>query len=471
MRFVKSGAQGKSKMFHSMLSALVVPLVVSISVAAQEKVIFKLDNSLGVYPDTHTLKIKIIPTGNGILISTGPKISKLSKSYAQIWSVDLKKDFLQRSAYIVADEYATVIMEIKSGKKIEIVHITDDGVVKEHVVKIDESILNSYFDIGIRNGKLLILLKKRTQKNIRYRLFEIDGSGVVKAQNISLPATDEENNLSGEQQTLWGFWEFTGNEITLLKSYCATDQHTQAKILKTSLLELNNDGSVSGERSLKFPEKLMGHDRVLDAPIFKFNKADGRINVIGTMAIADKKVNALYMLQYDYQTGQLIEYHDHLFSDLFKPEIKLPYEVLYSIPESITKSYPRKLSPSDVFIDEKNNLIDIRVINNLTPGKVTFFEVRFDQHGKHIQTAFAGYEELREFLVDAIPPPIFYEPVWKNTLPEYSDPNFRYPWDEINKHAVGEKSDEVFFLVMSSQERNEVFKVNAKDRTITVSTY
>lgn len=405
---------------------------------------------------------------NGIVIVAGDELYKYNADYQQTLKADLTKlwKFSWLNAYtsVESDDKATYVLEIKkkSKEKASVIHITPDGKAKQQSYEID---INDNMDFVsfIANGKLCVLGKNidKSTGKVVYKYYYINpADDKLTSKTLNLPADNYEFEQIKKDQAGNYFWQHLGNrgdKAILVKAYFKKKPGTKKYSFVCSLTEVDMEGNISEPKSISFEPKLAGDDREFVEPRIAFNNADGGVYFVGYMEIDSRKINGLYLLKYDYTTGQLIYNKEFAFNDLMKPDVKKNAGVHYSIPENVNQYYPLQIRKEDVFLDNVNNFVNLRIITDYGFNNTTFFEVTFDKYGDHIRTGVSQFPAFINFYRNYLLNPSGYQSVWTDKSRPHVTAAKPEPLQYIFKQPAEKKSD-FYWVPVSSPKGNSVIR-------------
>ncbi|MEJ1241856.1 hypothetical protein WBG78_27165 [Chryseolinea sp. T2] len=448
-------------------------IIMTSSAIAQEVPLLKLDDPIkgfnrkgtwsiyaksGSGPNISSLppRIDVTEGTDGVIVRGDFHLAKYDFEGRKKWEVTMEKEFgLPAQPYmkILTDEIATYIIEVQTqlefSERVRITHITNDGVKKEYAFHSD---LNKFItDPKVKpaviapylvKGELKILAESKDFDNEDentppYRLYTMDlKSGKLISKDIVLPVDQDEENAHS-----WDFAGLLGNNAILTKSFIKRVKKQEVAVVE--VLEMDPEGRVINHRKLDFRPSEVA-DREFIVPSLFWNAEDRSIVAVGFMWPDKSKLNALYLIKYDYATGNPVYRQEHSFEKILKPEIKTDIKAHYSIPEYIYGVYSVALDPEDVLISSKTNTLEVRIITAYNFGGMNFFQVKFDNNGQHIQTAIAQYGADLTYYRSVVPQPEEYQLVWKDR-----QINSTSSWDLINMQVSGGKSDASYFVPLN----------------------
>jgi hypothetical protein len=405
----------------------------------------------------------------------GDELYKYDANFNLVFKSDisnlLKFPDLTTYTMIQSDDKATYILEVKrnSKEKVSVVHINQKGEPKQQSYLMDIND-NIDFEPFIANGKLCVLGKDidKKQDKVVYTYYYINPSDdKLTSKVITLPADDYEYEKIKSKASGNHFWRYLGNHgdnVILVKSYFKEIKGSKKKAsFVCELAEVDMQGNVSEGKSILFQPKLAGDDREFSPARFIFNAADGSVYFVGYMEIDRSRINGLYLLKYDYLSGELIYNKEHAFNDFMKPDVKKNANVHYNIPENVGAYYPLVTRSEDVFIDRVNNFFNLRIITGFGFNSTTFFEVSFDKYGDPIKTGVTEYPGFINFYGNYLMNPTGYQLVWADkTRPHVvsAKPN---SWDYIESQAQ-EKKSKFFWVPISTAQGNRVVKYDGEEK-------
>ncbi len=472
-----------------LLSAL---LIFAITVLAQKEIpLFTISTKKSTRPaptgiiSAYELKVMKAVPGNvfktvddGIAIVAGDEFYKYNADFGQVFKADLTKlwKFSVLNAYtnVVSDDKATYILEVKrkSKERASVIHITPNGEAKQLSYEIDIND-NMEFESFIANGKLCVLGKDIDKKkgSVNYKYYYISSADdKLASATINLPSNDYEFEKIKKEDSGSYYWRYlsnNGDNAILVKAYFKKIPGSKKSSFVCDLVEVDMQGNISANKSISFEPKLAGDDREFVDPYIVFNKADHSVYFAGFMEIDSHKINGLYLLKYDYTSAQLTYNKEFAFDELLKPEIKKNTDVHYSIPEKVSQFYPLKIRSDDVFIDNVNNFINLRIITDYGFDKTTFFEVAFDKYGDHISTAVTNFSSFINYYGSYLPNSSGYQQVWADKTRPHVTGAKSDPLSYIFKRPVEKKSD-LFWIPVSTPKINSVIKYNSDTKSFAV---
>ena len=414
---------------------------------------------------------------DGVVIMAGDQLYKYDANFKLVFKSDISNllKFPELTTYtsIDSDDKATYILEVKksSKEKASVVHINQKGEARQESYLIDIND-NWDYDSFVANGKLCVLGKDIDKKKdkVVYKYYYISPTdNKLTSKIIELPTDPYEYEKAKKESSGKYFWRYLGNQgdkVILVKCYFKKIEKSKKYSFVCQLAEVDMQGNVSEGKTIDFQPKLAGDDREFVLPRIVFNNADASFYIIGYMEIDKSKINGLYLLKYDYLSGQLIYSKEHAFNEFMKPDVKKNTKVHYSIPEHVDQYYPLQIRREDILIDKVNNFLNLRIITDFGFNNTTFFDVSFDKYGDPIKVGVSEYPGFPNYYGNYIFTPTGFQLVWADkTRPHVvsAKPN---PWDYIASQAQ-EKKSKLYWVPISTLQGNRIIKYDSDEKIFT----
>jgi hypothetical protein len=445
---------------------------------------FNRQGTLSVYRmgKNMTPRIMVTPSVDGVVIKTNYTLYKFGTDYRKLWQVELPKTMKlgdMPEMRIVSDEEGTYVYEVRknvvqfagasgiTSKPPSIIHISPEGKITHQEYDIDLSEFYDY-DVFILQGNFYLLAKgiDRKAKRTVYTLYSINKNNhKLSIRKINLPGDEYEHDQAKFSKDYYWYPIGTSNgEAVLVKSYFKNVKGSKAKSLAIQLLRMNGEGAVSHSQELYFEPSLAEEDRLFVLPTITYNPKDNSVLLTGFMEIDKRKINGLYLLKYDLETGALTYKHEHAFKDILKPAIKPIMKAHYEIPERVHSFYPLKIRLADLVQDYVNDFVMLRIVTDFDLNSISFFEVKFDRYGDHVQTDMAEYRQAIQLIDNVIPTPTKHQQVWKDKTRTHVVQSKPGVWDYINsKASIDNKKEEIFWVPVTTPTSNGVIRFDQKN--------
>jgi hypothetical protein len=468
-------------------------LIYCLAIAAQKEVpMFTAPDKKSTRPNAFAAKVsapqykamKAVPyeieqsVDDGVVIMAGDEVYKYDANFKLVFKSDISNmlKFPELTTYtsIDSDDKATYILEVKknSKEKASVIHINQKGEARQESYLIDIAD-NLEYSTFIANGKLCILGKDIDKKKdkVVYKFYYINPTdNKLTSKIIDLPTDSYEYEKIRKNTDRNHFWRVLGNQgdkVILIKYYFKEIEHEKKKkTFVCQLAEVDMQGNVTEGKTIDFQPKLAGDDREFVRPLIIFNNADASVYIVGYMEIDKNKINGLYLLKYDYLSGQLIYTKEHAFKEFMKPDVKKNAKVHYNIPEHVDQYYPLEIRYPDVLIDKVNNFLNLRIITDFGFNNTTFFDVSFDKYGDPIKVGVSEYDGFLNYYGYYVLTPTGYQLVWADKSKPYVVSAKPGPWDFIDSKAQDKKS-KLYWVPFSTTQGNRVVKYDSDDRIFT----
>lgn len=424
-----------------------------------------------------TPRVIVRQTIDGIFIKANYTLYRFGLDYTQHWKKELSKNFKlgdTPSMEIASSEGITYVFEIKKSpaksQKVSITKIDLQGNTEQAYFEIPVNTGMRYSVLSMK-GNLYILNQSldHKKKKLVSSIYRIDKTTMkLTTKVLGLPTADNEYKKASTYPTgLRYSWYFVGDDgenLILIRRYLEDTEEKKKKRLIIEVAEVDDMGNVSRSRELFFQPALADEGRKFILPTIAYTAADNSLTVTGFMEIDRKKINGLYLLKYDHSTGALIYKHEHHFKDILKPEIKSPFKAHYNIPENV--NYSLVIPDEDLKIDLANGFIDLRIVTHYNLNSFTFFEVKFDQYGDHVETNITTYRHDIGYFKNIIPNPWEHAHIWRDKIRPHVINRKPTGWDYINSKKR-DKDVNVYWVPVSTKNGNSAIRFDQNKGTFT----
>jgi hypothetical protein len=428
-------------------------------------------SSRGEMTNAMTPRVSMRKSPNGVIIKTDYTASKFDLTGKKVWEIKLPDVFGLNdlpSEQIICDDEYTYFWENGTNPikkyKASVVQIDPQGKSSENMYELD--LKDKAIDFFSLNGNLCVLAGDINKKidAIEYTLHTIDKADhKLSSKKIKLPTDtyEYEKAKSGKGNHYWNWLGAQDSYAIFYKAYFKDiEGEKKKKKMVIQLLELNDKGDVRNSREVFFEPSLAGDDRKFFAPSILFNPKTNSLIVLGYLEIDKNKVNGLYLLKYDYATASLVDKKEYPFSSLLKQEIKPTIKAHYQIPEQVGAFHSFKISSDDVFFDIANDFLSLRIITDYDMNSSSFFDVKFDKYGDHVQTGISEFPGPVGYLGNVMMQPTKYQLLWKDKTRPHVINSKQGSWDFINSTASGTKEKEQYWIALPYSTQNAAIRFN-----------
>jgi|GEM_PF-3017762 len=440
---------------------------------------FRRGGSSSVYsksssgPTTNSLtpRVSMKQTESGVVIKTDYQAYKFDLMGKKIWEVKLPDVFGLNdmpSEVIISGDDFTYFWEngdnpIKKFKA-SVVQIDPKGSMSENIYELD--LKNKPYDLYTINGNLCVLSSYVNKKadaieNILHVIDKKDHKVATKKVSLPFDSYEYDKAKAEKGNHYWNWLATQGNNAIFYKAYFKDiEGEKKKKKMIVQLLEMDDKGEIKNNKEIFFEPELAGDDRKFFAPTILFNPKSNNITIVGYLEIDKNKVNGLYLLKYDYQTAAQTAKKEFPFSTLLKPEIKPSIKTHYQIPDNSITRGTFRITSDDLLLDQSNDFLSVRVITDYDLNSSSFFDVKFDKYGDHVQTGVSEFPGIVGYLRNVITQPTIYQLVWKDKTRPYVTNSKQGAWDFVNGSATGSKDKDIFWIALSYTDKNAVIKFN-----------
>ncbi|MFM7856931.1 MAG: hypothetical protein ACKO96_34640 [Flammeovirgaceae bacterium] len=116
------------------------------------------------------------------------------------------------------------------------------------------------------------------------------------------------------------------------------------------------------------------------------------------------------------------------------------------------------ITKDDYYLDQVNDFLSLKIVTDFDMNSSSFFDVKFDKYGDHVQTGVSEYPGTASFMRNIIAQPTKYQLIWKDKTRPHVTSAKQGSWDYINSIASGEKDKSVFWVALSFADKNGVVK-------------
>lgn len=460
-------------------------LLLSINVGAQQLIhlltipkpftAFRKGTSSSIYskagwgPNINSLtpRVAMKQSDNGVIIKVDYDAYQFDLEGKKVWQIKLPDVFnlndMPNQEIICGDGF-TYFWESNNNPikkfKASVIQVDPKGNKYENVYELD--LKDKPYDLFVMDGNLCVQSSSLNKKNesIENVLHIINRTNqTVSTKKIELPfnAYEFQKAKGDKGNHYWNLLTVQGKDAIFYKAYFKDIEGTKKKKMVIQLLEMDGLGVVKNIKEILF-EPEFTEDRKFYAPTIVFNPKSNSLIVLGYLEIDKNKVNGLYLLRYDYATVTLLDKKEFPFSVLLKPEIKTSIKTHYQIPSNPITAGTFSISEDDYSLDLTNDFISLRIITDYDLNSSSFFDVKFDKYGDHIQTGVSEFPGMVGYLRNIIMQPTKYETVWTDKVRQNVANAKSGSWNYINSLAKGEKDKTIFWLALSFSNKNGVVR-------------
>ncbi len=409
-----------------------------------------------------TPRLEIAQVPDGFFIRTDFHVRKYNDNLKLMWEADLKKSFTlqaQPSDILIGDDKNCYFIEYAASRDISLNKVDAKGQVYQSEFK------DGAGSPFILDNKLFLLnskVEKKTKKIITTCSYIDYAKSSMISSKLNLPYSDYEHRAeaSGNNTSFHG-WTVTDkmrNEHELLKKVYFKDgqDSKKRKELIIETIEVDSKGETSNYLKWNFNAELIDDDRKFMEPNLAFDNVNNELVIFGYMSIDKNSLNGLYFLKFDYGSQDLLFAKEFKFSDILKSsDSKKTHS---SIPKRVGADIPLGLSSDDYYINKKDKIFSIQIITNYRNTNTTYYEVKFDKYGDHVQTALVEYNTYNFNYPEGLKSrPIFHEILMKDT----TRPHF------INAQTMAED----FIISHAEESKSEVYTFPINRDTYSIALY
>ncbi len=373
----------------------------------------------GAIAEAMTPRVEINAADNGFTIRTDFHMRRYDDNFNLVWETDLKKNFTLQSqpGNITRNSLNnSYFMEYAVSGDISINKVNEKGQLSQCEIK-DGKGSPIIFD-----NEIYLFQNKAVKKEKRYSydIAQIDYTKcATSSKEITLKTNEYEYENSNKKNTYWSVLpgQINGRSI-LFKKYFKDIEGSKKKELIIETAEIDSKAQVSNYFKWSFDAKFSEEDQKFMIPALAFDKVNNELYIFGYMSVNRQNLNGLYLLKYNYVSHALLYSKDYGFDDIFKSTTKNTH---FSIPKSVGTVVPIGPSSSDYYLNTKDKLLTLQIITNYIGTATTYYEVKFDANGDHVQTDVVEYRTYNFNYPNGLKSlPVFHETLMKDT----TRPNF-----------------------------------------------